>query len=42
VYTLMPDAGGIRAGISLTSDSALAGFPVWPADAAAPPLVVYP
>jgi hypothetical protein len=42
VYTLKPDASGIRAGISLTSDSALAGFPVWSADAAAPPLVVYP
>ncbi|GAA1985113.1 DUF5719 family protein [Microbacterium pumilum] len=42
VYSFAPDASGIRAGLSLTSDSGLAGFPLWPADAAAPPIVVYP
>ena len=30
-----PAASDIRAGISLAGDGALAGFPVWPADAAA-------
>ncbi len=42
VYQLDPGPSGIRAGVSLTGDSALAGFTVWPADAAAPPIVVYP
>lgn len=42
VYELDPGATGIRAGLSLTADGALAGFPVWPADAAAPAIVVYP
>ncbi|GAA1946197.1 DUF5719 family protein [Microbacterium deminutum] len=42
VYELAPDAKGIRAGLSLTGDGALAGFPVWPADAAAPAIAVYP
>jgi hypothetical protein len=42
VYVLDPGAGEIRAGLSLTGDGALAGMPVWPADAAAPEIVVYP
>jgi hypothetical protein len=42
VYVLDPGAGRIRAGLSLTGDGALAGMPVWPADAAAPDIVVYP
>ena len=42
VYSL--DAGGepVRAGVSLAGDGALAGFPVWSADTAAEPIVVYP
>jgi len=42
VYELDPGGSGIRAGVSLAGDGALAGFPVWPADAAAPPILVYP
>lgn len=42
VYVLDPGDGEIRAGLSLTGDGALAGMPVWPADAAAPDIVVYP
>lgn len=42
VYVLDPGEGAIRAGLSLTGDGALAGMPVWPADAAAPEIVVYP
>lgn len=42
VYLLDPGDGEIRAGLSLTGDGALAGMPVWPADAAAPVIVVYP
>jgi hypothetical protein len=42
VYVLDPGDGAIRAGLSLTGDGALAGMPVWPADAAAPEIVVYP
>ncbi|QIG38295.1 large extracellular alpha-helical protein [Microbacterium sp. 4R-513] len=42
VYSI--DAGGIgvRAGVSLTGDDALAGYPVWSGDTAAEPIVVYP
>ena len=38
------DAGGARvhAGLSLSGDDALAGFPVWPSDAAAQRITVYP
>ncbi len=32
----------LRAGVSFAATGALAGFPVWGADAAAPPIVVYP
>ena len=41
VYLLEPDAP-VRAALSLTGDGALAGIPVWPADAATPEIVVYP
>ena len=41
VYVLDPDAT-VRAALSLSGDGAIAGFPVWPADAAAPEIVVYP
>lgn len=42
LYSL--DAGGssIRAGLSLTGDGALAGFPIWASDAAAQQITVYP
>jgi len=42
VYELDPGGSGIRAGLSLTGDGALAALTVWPADAAAPPILVYP
>jgi hypothetical protein len=42
MYDLVPGAGGIRAALSLAADGELAGFPVWPADVAAAPIVVYP
>lgn len=42
VYTLDAASVPIRAAVSLAGDGALAGYPVWPADAAAPPIIVYP
>jgi hypothetical protein len=42
VYEFDPGRSGIRAGLSLAGDGALAGITVWPADAAAPPILVYP
>jgi hypothetical protein len=38
------DGGGamVLAAVSMTATNALAGFPVWPADAAAPPVTIYP
>jgi len=42
VYLLDPAGSGIRAGLSLTGDGALAGFPVWASDAAAQQITVYP
>jgi len=42
VYILDPGDSEIRAGLSLTGSGALAGIPVWPADAAAPAITVYP
>ncbi|KQZ82089.1 large extracellular alpha-helical protein [Microbacterium sp. Root166] len=42
VYVLDPGGNDILAGLSLTGDGALAGIPVWPADAAAPEITVYP
>ncbi|WP_345801906.1 DUF5719 family protein [Microbacterium sp. AZCO] len=41
VYALEAD-GAVRAGVSLTGVGALAGYPVWSADTAAEPIVVYP
>jgi hypothetical protein len=41
VYSIEPSTP-VRAALSLTGDGALAGMPVWPADAAAPEIVVYP
>jgi hypothetical protein len=42
VYSLDADNPGIRAALSLTGDGALAGFPVWSADAVAAEIIVYP
>jgi Family of unknown function (DUF5719) len=42
VYSLDPESPGIRAALSLTGDGALAGFPVWSADAVAAEIIVYP
>lgn len=42
VYLLVAGGGGIRAGVSQSGDGALAGFPVWPSDAAARQITVYP
>lgn len=41
VYLVEP-AAPVHASLSFTGDGALAGVPVWPADAAAPEIVVYP
>ncbi|WP_019179514.1 DUF5719 family protein [Microbacterium yannicii] len=41
VYLLEPSAP-VRASLSLSGDGALAGMPVWPADAASPEIMVYP
>ncbi|TFV83763.1 large extracellular alpha-helical protein [Microbacterium sp. dk485] len=41
VYALDPSAP-VRAGVSFAGAGALAGYPVWGADAAAPPIVVFP
>ncbi|MEV8266676.1 DUF5719 family protein [Microbacterium sp. NPDC076911] len=42
VYQLDPGGVGVRAGLSMSGDGALAGFPIWAADAAALPITVYP
>lgn len=42
VYLLEPGETPVRAAVTFSSAGALAGFPVWPADAAEPPVVVYP
>jgi hypothetical protein len=41
VYEVAPQ-GAIAAAVAYAADGALASYPVWGADAAAPPLVVYP
>jgi hypothetical protein len=41
VHSLDPSAP-VRAAVSFASAGALAGFPVWGADAAAPPILVFP
>lgn len=42
VYSLDAGETAVRAGVSLSGAGALAGFPVWSADTAAEPVVVYP
>jgi hypothetical protein len=42
VYAIDAGGSGVRAGVSLTGRGALAGYPVWSADAAAEPITVYP
>lgn len=42
VYLVDAGDGGIRAGLTQSGDGALAGFPVWPSDAAAQEITVYP
>jgi hypothetical protein len=42
VYDIDPGGTGVHATIALSGDGALASYPVWPSDAAAPPIVVYP
>lgn len=42
VYAIDAGGVGVRAGVSLTADDALAGFPVWSGDTAATPIVIYP
>ncbi|MHC2999676.1 DUF5719 family protein [Microbacterium sp. HJ5] len=42
VYMLDPGQSEIRAALSMTGNGLLAGVPVWPADAAAPEITVYP
>lgn len=42
VYALDPGSGALQAGVGLAGPGALAAFPVWPADAAAPAITVYP
>lgn len=41
VYLVEP-AAPVHASLSFSGDGALAGIPVWPADAAAPEIIVYP
>lgn len=42
LFTLDPGGTGIRAAVSYATEGAQAAYPVWPADAAAPPITVYP
>lgn len=42
VYELDPGSSPVRAAVSMSAGGALAGYPVWPADAAAPAIIVYP
>ncbi|GAA2004122.1 DUF5719 family protein [Microbacterium ulmi] len=42
VFLLDPGGPGIHAAVSFSAAGALAGFPVWPADAAEQPITVYP
>jgi hypothetical protein len=42
VYALDPGAGEVHAGVSIGGAGGLAAFPVWPSDAAAPAITVYP
>lgn len=42
MYTLDPGAGSVKAAVSLSGEGALAGFAVWPSDAGARTITVYP
>ncbi|MDZ8274528.1 DUF5719 family protein [Microbacterium aquimaris] len=42
VYRIDDGGGGVHAGLSLSGDGALAGYPVWPSEAASDAIVVYP
>ena len=42
VYEIDPGEVGVRAGLTLAGDGALAAISVWPADAASPAITVYP
>jgi hypothetical protein len=42
VYELDPGGSSVRAALSMSGEGALAGFPIWGADAAALPITVYP
>jgi len=41
VFTLAPD-GAVRAAVTYSGTGALAAYPLWPADAAAPPITILP
>lgn len=41
-YLLDSSGVPVLAAVTMSGDGALAGFPIWPADAAAPPITVYP
>lgn len=42
VYSLDPGAAKVRAGVTYAAAGSLAGYPVWPANAAEQPITVYP
>ncbi|GAA1467518.1 DUF5719 family protein [Microbacterium thalassium] len=42
IYEIDPGSAPVLAGVSMSGDGALAGYPVWPSDAAAPAITVYP
>ncbi len=42
IYEIDPGSAAVLAGVSMSGDGALAGYPVWPSDAAAPAITVYP
>ena len=42
VYAIDAGGVGVRAGVSLTGEDALAGYPVWSGDTAATPIIIYP
>ena len=42
VYSIDDGGDGIHAGLSFSGDGALAGYPVWPSEAASDAITVYP
>lgn len=42
VYAIDPQGGTVGAAVSMAGDGALAGFPVWPSDAAVNTITIYP